>query len=59
MSECVNLVSLYKLVMCWFFLLGDPTVFGNLNVADECVAAVSKALHSGKHNGYPSSIGKD
>lgn len=45
--------------MCWFFLLGDPTVFGNLNVADECVAAVSKALHSGKHNGYPSSIGKD
>ena len=38
--------------------LGDPSVYGNLDVAKESVKAVVEAATSGRYNGYPSSIGK-
>ncbi|KAI1285410.1 Tyrosine aminotransferase [Halotydeus destructor] len=32
--------------------IGDPTLFGNLQPADEIVDALVKSITSGKHNGY-------
>ena len=32
-------------------------MFGNMDTAQECVEAVVEAARSGKHNGYPSSVG--
>lgn len=37
--------------------LGDPTVYGNFTIADECVDAVTRALHSHKADGYAPSHG--
>lgn len=37
--------------------IGDPTVFGNLPVAPEVVAAVTEALTGAKNNGYPHCLG--
>ena len=36
---------------------GDPTVFGNLNPADEVKQAVVDSVHCDKMNGYAPSIG--
>jgi len=40
-----------------FAFIGDPSVFGNLDPAQECLDAVVEAVQSGKYNGYPNSVG--
>lgn len=37
--------------------IGDPTVFGNLNPAENVVEAISKGVKEGKCNGYAPSTG--
>lgn len=37
--------------------VGDPTVYGNLKPAQECVDAVIQALNDGSFNGYSMAIG--
>lgn len=40
------------------FILGDPTVFGNLPTDDAVSQAMKDAIDSQKYNGYAPSIGK-
>jgi len=37
---------------------GDPTLFGNLPVAESIQESVIQTIRDGKHNGYAPSIGK-
>lgn len=39
--------------------LGDPTTFGNLNVAEQAIDAVKRSIDSNKHHGYAHSAGHE
>ena len=40
-----------------FFILGDPTIFGNFKPHERVVQAVTDAIKSGDYNGYGPSFG--
>lgn len=52
-----NLAWSYFQLLKFFFCLGDPSVFGNLEPCQEMLEAVVKCLKQSKHNGYAPSTG--
>ena len=41
-----------------YFIVGDPTVFGNLSTPKIAEQAVINAVKDGRHNGYVPSVGE-